>query len=297
MNPTEAGTPTVPDLAEPARQTEAYLAGWLDERPLPANLREALRYAVLGPGKRLRPILTLRCCEAVGGRAEDALAPAAAIEMIHAFSLVHDDLPALDNDDLRRGRPTLHVHAGESMAILAGDALMGLAVELVTTRLPAPLAVPVCRELILGCNNMIVGQVYDSVPGSHEGGTALERLRTTHCNKTGALIRAACRAGAICGGGDEERLAAVTGFGEAVGLMFQVVDDLLDVTATTAQLGKTAAKDLDQDKLTYPSVLGLEGSRREVRRLGAAGISALEPLGASADPLRELCDHLAVRNR
>ena len=286
-----------PDPAEPAQLTDAYLADWLEERPLPRNLERAVSYAVLGPGKRLRPILAIRCCEAVGGRATDALAPAAAVEMIHAFSLVHDDLPAMDDDDLRRGRPTLHVHAGETMAILAGDALLGLAVELITDRLPGSLAVPVCRELIQGCNSMIAGQVYDSVPGSHDAGSALERLKTTHRNTTGALIRAACRAGAICGRAEEGQLRAVTGFGEAVGLMFQVVDDLLDVTATTEQLGKTAAKDVDQHKLTYPAVLGLEGSRREIRRLESRALSALDPLGEAAAPLRELCNHLAVRTR
>ncbi|MHC4429007.1 MAG: polyprenyl synthetase family protein, partial [Planctomycetota bacterium] len=201
------------------------------------------------------------------------------------------------DDDLRRGRPTLHRHAGEAMAILAGDALLGLAVELLVERLPRGLVLPVCRELIQGCNRMIAGQVYDTLPGAHEGGTDLDRLRTTHCNKTGALIRAACRAGAICGGADERQLEAVTRFGEAIGLMFQVVDDLLDVTGTTEHIGKKAGKDAEQGKLTYPALLGIGGSREEVRRLGAEASAAVEPLGERAAPLRELCDYLAGRTR
>jgi geranylgeranyl pyrophosphate synthase len=282
--------------ASAARLVEEYLARWLDSRPLPDNLREAMRYAVLGPGKRLRPVLTLLSCQAVGGRAEDALAPAAAIEMIHAFSLVHDDLPALDNDDLRRGRPTLHRHAGEALAILAGDALLALAVELVLHELPER-ARPVCLELIRGTNRMIAGQVLDTIPGGAVYESARERLLDTHRNKTGALILAACRAGALSGGASGARLEALSDFGEAVGLMFQVVDDLLDVTETTEHLGKTAGKDAAQEKLTYPALFGVEESRREVRRLRDQALAALAPLGESAAPLRDLCDYLSDRRR
>jgi len=286
------------ELTAPNALIDAYLATWIDERPLPGHLREAIRYALLGPGKRLRPILTIRSCEAVGGNGEAAMAPAAAVEMIHAFSLVHDDLPAMDDDDLRRGRPTLHRHTSEAMAILAGDALMGLAVELVASRVEPPqLAIAVCCELIRGCNDMIAGQAHDTLPGFDESIRPLERLQTIHRNKTGALIRAACRAGALCGGASDDRLAAITDYGEAVGLMFQVVDDLLDVTATTEQLGKTAGKDVEQDKLTYPSVLGIEGSRREAERLRHQALSALAPLGEGAGALRRLCEYLATRNR
>jgi len=316
------------ELTAPVARIDAYMATWIDQRPLPDNLREAIRYALLGPGKRLRPILTIRCCEAVGGiedairyallgpgkrlrpiltircceavgGIEDAaLAPAAAVEMIHAFSLVHDDLPAMDDDDLRRGRPTLHRHTSEAMAVLAGDALMGLAVELVLSRVEPPeLATAVCSELIRGCNDMIAGQVHDTLPGFDESIGPLERLQTIHRNKTGALIRAACRAGALCGGASKLQLEAITTYGEAVGLMFQVVDDLLDVTETTEQLGKTAGKDADQDKLTYPSVLGIEGSRSEAERLRLEALSALKTLGERAGTLRRLCEYLAVRNR
>jgi len=277
---------------------DRYLADWIDRRPLPANLREAIRYSLLGPGKRTRPILVLRSCEAVGGTADQAMPAAAAIEMIHAFSLVHDDLPAMDDDDLRRGRPTLHRHAGEAMAILAGDALMGLAFELISDRVgPAELSASVTRELVLGCNNMIAGQVYDSLPEFDESIKPLERLQTIHGNKTGALIRAACRMGGLCGGGDEQAIQALTRYGESVGLMFQVVDDLLDVTRSTEQLGKTAGKDVDQQKVTYPSLMGIDASRVEVRKLQDRAVASIEGLGERARPLRNLCEYLAARTR
>jgi geranylgeranyl pyrophosphate synthase len=277
---------------------DAVMAAWLDERPLPDHLRDAARYALLAPGKRLRPLLVVRSCEAAGGSGEQALAPAAAIEMVHAFSLVHDDLPAMDDDDLRRGRPTLHRHTSEAMAILAGDLLLGLAVELVLGRVePAALARAVGRELIQGCNDMICGQVHDTLPAFSESTGPMERLLLIHRHKTGALMRAACRIGALCAGADEGKLRAVTRYGEAVGLMFQVVDDLLDVTETTERLGKTAGKDAHQRKLTYPSVLGVAGSRREVERLRDEALSALAELGMEAEALRELCRSLAVRTR
>jgi geranylgeranyl diphosphate synthase type II len=277
---------------------DAYMDAWLRERPLPVNLREAIRYALLAPGKRLRPTLTLRCCEAVGGTADEAMAPAAAIEMIHAFSLVHDDLPAMDDDDLRRGRPTLHRQTNEAMAILAGDALLGLSVELVIERLePAALAARVSGELIRACNDMIAGQVYDTLPSFDREAGALEHLQTIHRHKTGALIRASCRSGAICGGASEGQLEELTEFGEAIGLMFQIVDDLLDVTQTTEHLGKTAGKDVDQEKLTYPSLIGIDDSRREVERLQARALAALDSVGPGANALRKLCDYLTVRTK
>jgi geranylgeranyl diphosphate synthase, type II len=285
-------------LTAVAGQVDAYLDRWLVERPLPDNLREAMQYAVLGPGKRLRPALVLMSCEAVGGEAGSALAPAAAVEMIHAFSLVHDDLPAMDDDDLRRGRPTLHRHTGEAMAILAGDALMGLAFELVADRIrPSRLGIRVSLELMRGCNDMIAGQVYDTLPCFDESSQPLDQLQTIHRYKTGALIRAACRMGALCGGADDGQLRDMTTFGEAVGLMFQIVDDLLDVTQTTEQLGKTAGKDAHQDKLTYPAVLGIEQSRNEVDRLRDEALNSLNGFGDRAEPLRALCRSLAVRKK
>ena len=292
-------------LRQPAAQVEAYLTDFLDQRPLPDNLADALRYALLGGGKRLRPILTLRSCEAVGGRAEDAVAAAAAIEMIHCFSLIHDDLPAMDDDDLRRGVPTLHKATSEAMAILAGDALVGLAFEVVGARVEPPaLAAKIVSELSTATNDMIAGQVYDTLPEFPPEWDEVRSLRTIHRNKTAALIRCSCRMGAMCGNADQERLDALSAYGEAIGLMFQIVDDLLDVTQTTEHLGKAARKDAGQGKVTYPGILGIDASRAEVDRLRSAALEALDRIGQSGGrsaekggvrALRDLCHYMAVR--
>ncbi len=283
-------------ITAPAPQVEAYLREFLEQRPLPANLRNAILYSLLGPGKRMRPILVIRCCQAVGGSLEKALPAAGAIEMIHAFSLVHDDLPAMDNDDLRRGRPTLHRHTNEAMAILAGDAMSALAFELVTTHMgrTAP-AAEIVHELALATNNMVAGQIYDTLPDFPADLSPMERLRTIHRNKTEALIRCSCRMGGICGGATADQLQRLTRYGEAIGLMFQIVDDLLDITQTTEELGKTAGKDVTQAKMTCPSLLGIEESRREVERLRREAHEALEPMGSAAQALHDLCEYLSVR--
>ena len=283
-------------FAAPAAAVDSFMQSWLAGRALPANLAAAIAYVFEGGGKRLRPLLALSACEALGGAPERALPAACAIELVHAFSLVHDDLPALDDDALRRGRPTLHVHAGEAMAILAGDAMLGLAFELVASPPAEPeLAGRLAFELARATNDMIAGQVYDTLPVFDAALGARERLELVHTHKTGALIRCACRMGGLAGGAGQAELARLGEYAAAVGLMFQVVDDLLDVTQTTAQLGKTAGKDAEQGKLTYPAVLGVAGSQAEVERLRAAARSALGPFGAAADPLRELCDWIAVR--
>ncbi|MCE9590092.1 MAG: polyprenyl synthetase family protein [Planctomycetes bacterium] len=289
-------------MFEPIAHVERYLDAFFDARPLPRNLRAAVKYAVFGPGKRLRPLLVVRACEAVGGKIVQALPPAAAIEMIHCFSLVHDDLPAMDDDDLRRGRPTLHKHTNEAMAILAGDALMGLAFEIVATQIADPaVSRQVLHELAIGTNDMINGQVYDTLPDFDASVTPIERLRTIHRNKTGALIRCSCRMGAIVGGAASgAALEAVSDYADAIGLMFQVVDDLLDVTQTTEHLGKAANKDADKGKLTYPGLIGIDASRAEVARLQKAAHAALDRLAAPRDGtrhLRELCDMMAVRTK
>lgn len=280
-----------------AGRVEQYMADDLDRRPLPDNLRDAIRYSLLGPGKRLRPVLVGHACETVGGSLETALPPAAAIEMIHCFSLVHDDLPAMDNDDLRRGRPTLHKKTCDAMAILAGDAMMGLAVQMLANRVePAQLSRALVRELTAGTGDMIAGQVYDTLPDFGDATSHAERLETIHRLKTGALIRCAVRMGGMVGGADKKQLAALTKYGEAIGLMFQIVDDLLDVTQTTEQLGKTAGKDAVQDKLTYPAVHGIEKSRAMVEELESSALNALKELPNSTG-LADLCRFLAVRTR
>lgn len=290
-------------LAHSAAAVEAFLGAYLDSRPLPKNLREGAKYALLGGGKRLRPALALRCAAAVGAPPAQAMPAAAALELIHTFSLVHDDLPAMDNDDLRRGRPTLHRHAGEAMAILAGDLMNTVAFELIATRIPdATLALSLIRELSIATDDMICGQVWDTLGGFDPETPPLQQLLTIHRHKTAALIRCACRMGALCGGASAAQLQALTDYGDAIGLMFQVVDDLLDVTQTTQQLGKTAGKDVAQGKLTYPALLGLEGTRAEIQRLQKLAHDALHKLTdikghpPTLSELHGLCDYMARRS-
>ncbi|MEM9881689.1 MAG: polyprenyl synthetase family protein [Planctomycetota bacterium] len=301
-------TETAPGPALPTdrliAQVDATLRGYVEGRGLPTGLIDAVLYAGLGPGKRVRPMLVVRAFEAVRGPVAsldehpDLLAAATAIEMVHAFSLVHDDLPAMDDDDLRRGRPTLHVHTSEAMAVLAGDALTSLAFEIVLRDASDPgLGATLAGELAAGTTDMIAGQVYDTLPDPAAGDPTLARLQRTHRHKTGALLRAACRMGAICAAADDRALAALTAFADDVGLMFQVVDDLLDVTAEAEQLGKATHKDAAAGKLTYPGLMGIDGARDEVQRLRAAARAALAPLGNRAEPLRQLADDLAARRR
>jgi geranylgeranyl diphosphate synthase, type II len=289
----------------PVSAIDRYLDQFTSSLRLPQDLVAAIRFALLGGGKRLRPLLAWHACAAAAGRegataGEASLPAGAALELIHAFSLVHDDLPALDNDVLRRGRPTLHVHAGEAMAILAGDAMMALAFEHLARCCAPGLSAALVRELSAATNAMIAGQVYDSLGGFEPGLDGRAKLQLIHRNKTGALIRAACRMGAMCAGGEADEtpaLAPLTAYGEAVGLMFQVVDDLLDVEGTPEQTGKQTGKDAAAGKVTYPSVLGVEESQREVERLLNAALDSLEVLGPAAEPLRMLARYMAQRAR
>jgi len=270
---------------------QEFLAG----ETLPENLRAACLHAVLAGGKRLRPILVLESAKAAGGSPEGAMPAAVAIEFVHAFSLVHDDLPALDNDSMRRGKPTCHVAFGEAMAILAGDCLLAL----------APLAGSRCRhnaaeiqrELMAATVRMIAGQVYDTLQGFPDHLSDDRRLELIHHNKTGALLEASCRMGALAAGADAETIARLTAYGRATGLMFQIVDDLIDATQTAEHAGKATGKDLEAGKLTYPAVHGLDGSRREIARLRAEAAAAIAPLGERSAPLGELLDFLANRTR
>ncbi len=277
---------------------EAMLRRRIEAADLPGELQDAALYAALSPGKRLRPLLTLHSCELVGGAARRALPAAAAVEMIHAFSLVHDDLPAVDNDELRRGLPTVHVKFGEALAILAGDLLSSLAFATLAEEIDDPaVAARLSGELAAATNAMIAGQVYDTFGSFAPGLSARERLELIHRKKTGALIRCACRLGAICGNADDNALSALTAFGEALGLLFQITDDLLDVTASTDAVGKRTGKDTSAGKTTYPQVLGLAEARAEVHRLEASALAVLAPFGAQAEPLRELCSAVAVRTK
>jgi geranylgeranyl diphosphate synthase type II len=287
-------------LTEPTADIEAYLSARVADLSLPAHLRSAIEYAVMGGGKRLRPVLAIHCCEAVGGPREVAMPAAAALELVHTFSLVHDDLPAMDNDDLRRGRPTLHRHTNEAMAILAGDAMLTGAFDLLGRSVAEQaLAGRLTGELSHAALKMIAGQVYDTLAEDEEQPPTqpMERLKRIHWHKTAALLRGACRMGAISGGADEKALAAISDYGEAIGVMFQAVDDLLDVTQSTEALGKAAGKDAEQGKLTYPGLLGVEGTQEQIDRLREQAQAALDDLGEPAKPLSELCDFLAVRQR
>ncbi|MCA9273060.1 MAG: polyprenyl synthetase family protein [Phycisphaerales bacterium] len=265
---------------------------------LSAGLREAMAYAVLGGGKRLRPLLVWLACEAVGGDAGKCLPAAAAVEFVHAFSLVHDDLPAMDDDDLRRGRPTLHVHTNEAMAILAGDALLNLAfAALLESDASDSARVALVQELTRGCAGMISGQVYDTMPGLDPEPDDRRRLERIHVNKTGALIRASARMGAICGGANTEQLEALTAYADAVGHMFQAVDDLLDVEQSAEQIGKRTGKDAQAGKLTYPGLLGVDGTRAEVARLLGEAERAIAVLDERGATLGSIARQMALRDR
>ncbi len=286
------------ELTDPIPEIESHLSLCVDRAGLPTTLADAVRYSLLGPGKRLRPLLAWHACAAVGADPRAALPAVAAVELVHCFSLVHDDLPGLDNDDLRRGRPTLHKATSEAMAILAGDAMLTLAFSELTRSITAPgLASALVNELSAATSAMIAGQVYDTLGGFPDGLDEHAKLRLIHTNKTGALIRASIRMGALCAHPLPSALSALSRYADAVGLMFQIVDDLLDVTQTTEHLGKKAGKDIDAGKLTYPGVLGVDRSRAEVTRLRGESLTALAPLGPQAKALRDLADYLAVRSR
>lgn len=290
----------------PAAETEVFCPAMLDEieqrltqyvnqAGYGENLRSAVAYSLLGGGKRLRPLLTLRCCEASGASPKDALDAASAVEMVHAFSLVHDDLPALDNDQMRRGRPTAHVAFGEAMAILSGDALLALALHAACSSPREPGRV--AHEITNATSAMITGQVYDTLGGMPADLTAQQRLHLIHNHKTGALIRCACRIGVICAGARPATFAALDHWGDLIGLMFQAVDDLLDVTQSAQHVGKATAKDSDAGKLTYPLVYGVDATRHEIGRLRMEALSSLEPLGSSGEHLIMLTEYLASRTR
>lgn len=267
-------------------------------RGFPLNLEEAIRYGAGGGGKRLRPMLLLLSARACGGAIDDAMPAAVALELIHTFSLVHDDLPAMDNDLVRRGRPTLHVQTGETMAILAGDAMMALAFEAIgDSPLRDRSQSRLMTELATATGSMISGQIYDTVGGFPHELSDEQRLAVLHRGKTGALFRAACRMGAIAAEASDEQLAALTTYGEAAGLMFQVTDDLIDVEQKAEHVGKETGKDAARGKLTYPGVHGVEASRATVDRLLTESIAALEPIGEMGRELITLAEDMARRTR
>ncbi len=270
-----------------------------EQKEIPEDLRKALQYTLSAPGKRIRPALVLWCCELVGGRDNvDARLAAAAIEMVHTYSLIHDDLPAMDDDDLRRGRPTCHKAFDEATAILAGDGLLTLAFEVLADGVRDPkLAVNLVRELAqaAGPAGMIAGQIAD-LKAEHTVGT-VEALEYIHINKTAKMFRCATLMGALCGGADDGQLDALGRYGLKIGLGFQIADDILDVSASSEQLGKTAGKDVTAAKCTYPAVVGMDRAQELARTLAHDAVAAVEPFGARADLLRRLALVLLERNK
>ena len=289
-------------LRECQQRTEAALERWLPSAELPpAPLHQAMRYAVLGGGKRVRPVLVYAAGRALGVEPQRLDAPAVAVELIHAYSLIHDDLPAMDDDDLRRGRPSCHRAFDEATAILAGDALQPLAFHVLCSdkRLAAPAETRLQMVDILaqasGSRGMAGGQAMDLAAEGQE--LDLPRLENLHIHKTGALIRASVQLGALAAPlRDVATMQRLDRYAKCVGLAFQVRDDILDVEGDTATLGKTSGKDKAQSKATYPALLGLEESRRMARRLCDDALACLEPLDQRADPLRWIAEYIVARS-
>jgi geranylgeranyl diphosphate synthase type II len=280
---------------------DIYLKHYFSNSFQPFLLHEAMTYSLFAGGKRIRPILALASYEACGGDPVDILPQASALELIHTYSLIHDDLPAMDNDDLRRGRPTNHKVFGEAMAILAGDALLTEAFSMIismqnaNSKLQNSSVVEVIREVSIasGCYGMVGGQAQDilSENSTPDAGT----LEFIHLHKTAALIRASVKIGPILAGVKRSILEALTIYGGHIGLAFQVVDDILDVEGTTEELGKTAGSDLKKKKLTYPAIYGTEKAGQKAEELVTMAIDSLKPFSSEADPLREIALYLLRR--
>jgi geranylgeranyl diphosphate synthase, type II len=263
----------------------------------PATLHRAMRHSVFAGGKRLRPVLVMAAAEACGGDMRHVLPEACAVECVHTYSLMHDDLPCMDDDDFRRGRPTCHKVFGEAVAVLAGDALLALAFEILAGARPSRRHPVSTRVLELaraaGSRHLVGGQVADLEAEGRRVGAG--ELHFIHGGKTAAMVRASLRLGAMGAGADARRLGALTRFGEALGRAFQIIDDILDVTQPAEKLGKSAGKDARDGKSTYPSVLGMEASRAEAARLTALAKRALAPLGTQAGFLVQIADHMLTR--
>jgi len=277
---------------------DRYLPG---ETELPHSVHKAMRYSVFAGGKRVRPILMLAACQAVGGDTGRAIPAACAMEMIHTYSLIHDDLPAMDDDDFRRGNPTNHKVFGEAIAILAGDALLTEAFKLASDPRFAGGCEPsgllaVIHEIAscAGSYGMVGGQVID-MESEGQPDIDLATVQYIHTHKTGALIKASVVAGALLGGAAGEQLAAITRYGEAAGLAFQIADDILDIEGTTEEIGKDAGSDQARGKATYPAVMGLAAAKEEAQSMMDEALRALEMFGAEADPLREIARYIVQR--
>jgi geranylgeranyl diphosphate synthase type II len=269
-------------------------------KTFPASVHEAMRYSLFAGGKRVRPILAIAAAEALGAKTTDLLPLAGTLELIHTYSLIHDDLPAMDDDDLRRGRPTCHKAYGEAIAILAGDGLLTMAFETLsdprrTGKVPANRLLPIIKELATasGVFGMVGGQVVDMESEGKD--IDFPTLEYIHTHKTGALIRAAVRVGALYAKAGKRQFTALTHYGEMVGLAFQIADDILDITGTREETGKDVGSDLEKGKKTFPSFYGLEESRRRAVEVVDKAVLSLKDFDKKADPLRELAKYIINR--
>jgi len=286
-------------LQRQAQLVNYALQKLLSFQQISKDLKEAIWYTMFAPGKRIRSVLVLWSCELVSGQINrNAEIAAAAIEMVHTYSLVHDDLPAMDNDDFRRGRPTCHKAFDEATAILVGDALLTLAFEILAEKVDKPsIAVRLIRELAeaAGPAGMIAGQMADLKAENTTG--SKEILEYIHNNKTAKMFRSAAAMGAICGRANQQQLSSLCEYGSKIGLGFQVADDILDVSASSEQLGKTAGKDEKVGKATYPAIVGMEKSIKLAQKLADEAVAVLEPFGEKADNLRQLAMALLKRTK
>jgi geranylgeranyl diphosphate synthase type II len=290
------------DLKDYLKQQQALVEAALDRSittVYPEKIYESMRYSLMAGGKRLRPILCLATCELSGGSLEMAMPTACALEMIHTMSLIHDDLPAMDNDDYRRGKLTNHKVYGDDVAILAGDGLLAYAFEYVATQtqqVPPERLLRVVAKLgrAVGAAGLVGGQVVD-LACEGQPDVSLETLNFIHRHKTGALLEASVLCGAILAGANEADQLRLARYAQLIGLAFQIVDDVLDITATQEELGKTAGKDLQAQKVTYPSLWGVEESRRQANQLIAEAKAELAPFGQLAQPLMAIADYITAR--
>lgn len=290
------------DLARYLAEQQARVEAALDQSiaiAYPDTIYESMRYSLLAGGKRLRPILCLATCELLGGTSEAAMPTACALEMIHTMSLIHDDLPAMDNDDYRRGKLTNHKVFGEDIAILAGDGLLAYAFECIASQThgvsPEHVLQVVSRlGRAVGAAGLVGGQVVD-LESEGNPNVSLETLNFIHRHKTGALLEASVVCGAILAGASSSDLQRLSEYAQDIGLAFQIVDDVLDITATQEELGKTAGKDIQAQKATYPSFWGIEESKRQAEQLISAAKAQLEPFADRAQPLKAIADYIIAR--
>lgn len=288
-------------LKEKKRLVDKFLDDYLPKADVhPKSLHEAMRYSLFAGGKRVRPILCIASCEAVGGDIDTVMPVASAIELIHTYSLIHDDLPAMDNDDYRRGRPTNHKMYGEAIAILAGDALLTLAFVLLSDkglnkRIDSDSLLSIIKRLssASGSAGMVGGQAADIQASGKE--VNLPEVEYIHIHKTGALIRASVCIGAIAGNASKDELSALTRYGEAIGLAFQIADDILDIEGSKDEIGKDVGSDIAKEKVTYPSVIGISESKKLAKGLIDKSIEAISTLGDKAEPLREIARYIVER--